>query len=53
MASQKPFNYIIYDDFLSEELLESIMTSYSNLGFKEIKTDLYNFLQSEELDVDN
>lgn len=48
----KPFYYEVLDNFLPIKELEDIKKMYSTLEFKEIHTDLYNFLQSNELNFD-
>lgn len=53
MELEKPFSYEIIDNFLPNEELSIIRKAYSSLVFKEIQTDLYNFLQSNELDEDD
>ncbi|ELA42071.1 uncharacterized protein VICG_00920 [Vittaforma corneae ATCC 50505] len=53
MNVTKPFKYEVVDSFLLESELNKIKDIYSTLSFKEVHTDLYNFLQSNELNYDD
>jgi len=46
---QKPFKYEVIDGFLTEQQLGTLKHLYSTLSFKEIRTDLFSFTQSDEL----
>lgn len=48
----KPFEYHIIDNFLSSKDLEEVQKAYERLSFKEISSDLFRFLVSQELNND-
>ena len=52
-AKSKPFEYKIFDNFPSEKEFQTLKKSYDQLEFKEISSDLFNFLVSKELSNDN
>lgn len=53
MDAAKPFKYDVIDEFLPESELGRLKDVYATLTFKEIHTDLYRFLQSDELNYDD
>lgn len=46
---QKPFLHFVMDNFLSADNLNRIRAVYGESVFKELHTDLYRFLQTDEL----
>jgi prolyl 3-hydroxylase /prolyl 3,4-dihydroxylase len=44
-----PFYHCIIDNFLPDDIFLKVKETYSKLLFKEIKSDLFNFLQTNEL----
>ncbi|KAL6121184.1 hypothetical protein NUSPORA_01932 [Nucleospora cyclopteri] len=48
-AIQLPFYHKIVDNFLKDENFNQVMEIYKKMHFKELKTDLFNFLQTNEV----
>lgn len=45
----RPFEYMILDNFLTDRNFSKVEYFYNELSFKEVHTDLFRFLQSNEL----
>lgn len=52
VKTAKPFYYETFDNFLSKSDFEHLVHAYNKLAFKEIKSDLFNFSISNELNKD-
>lgn len=48
-SQPKPFSYTVIDDFLPEDQLARAAKLYVSLNFRKVHTDLYRFLQTNEL----
>lgn len=48
-VQQRPFNYTVIDNFLPEDQLAQASRLYKTLSFRKVHTDLYRFLQTNEL----
>lgn len=48
----EPYEHYVVDSFLDDVSFKKITQLYSSLQFKELKTDLFNFLQSNEIKDD-
>lgn len=49
---EKSFFYKVFDDFLTNQQFNEILTAYNSLKFKESYSDLFNFMVSAELNED-
>ena len=48
--NKSPYEHIIIDNFLSETEFDAVLDVYKNEKFKELSTDLFSFLQSNEIE---